>query len=265
MTTSAIRINNLTCHAGGRGARAVLDSISLEIPERSSVAILGPNGAGKTTLLKCIARIVRPTSGGIEILGKNTSTYSQRDLARVLSYVPQADARYLPFRVSEFVLLGRYPHLSPFSTLTPEDRHAADAAMDRTETRAFADRPVDTLSGGERQRVFIAGALAQGARILLLDEPSTFLDYKHQVEVVNLLRRLNRDEGVTLVSVTHDANAAALLGDRAIALKGGRVHFSGEMPALLAEGVLESVFDTPFDRIPAPSGQTLVRAREAAP
>lgn len=257
---SAIRIQNLVCRLGGR---AVLDGVSLEIPERSSVAILGPNGAGKTTLLKSIARIVGPTSGYIEILGKHTSSYPQRDLARVLSYVPQADARYLPFRVSEFVLLGRYPHLSPFSTLTPEDRVAADAAMDRTGTREFANRPIDTLSGGERQRVFIAAALAQGARILLLDEPATFLDYKHQVEVLELLRRLNQDEGVTLVSVTHDANNAARLGDQAIALKAGRVHFSGTIPALLADGVLESVFETPFDRIDTGSGETLIRAREA--
>ncbi len=261
MTTPAIAIRDLTCRLGGR---AVLDGVSLDIPAGGSVAILGPNGAGKTTLLKCIARIVRPASGAIEILGKASASYAQRDLARVLSYVPQADARYLPFRVSEFVLLGRYPHLSPFSSLTPEDRRAADAAMDRTGTREFADRPIDTLSGGERQRVFIAAALTQGARILLLDEPATFLDYKHQVEVVELLRGLNRDEGVTLVSVTHDANDAALLGDHAIALKAGRVHFAGEISALLAEGVLESVFDTPFDRIAAPAGQILVRAREAA-
>lgn len=259
--TAAIRIENLVCRLGGR---AILDGVSLEIPERGSIAILGPNGAGKTTLLKCIARIVRAASGTVQILGKNSVHYSQRDLARVLSYVPQADARYLPFRVSEFVLLGRYPHLSPFSTLSPEDRRAADAAMDRTETREFANRPIDTLSGGERQRVFIAAALAQGARILLLDEPATFLDYKHQVEVVELLRRLNRDEGVTLVSVTHDANNAARLGNHAIALKSGRVHFSGEIQALLAEGILESVFDTPFDRIPA-GDEVLVRARETAP
>ncbi len=258
--SAAIRVDNLVCRLGGR---AVLDGVSLEIPERSSVAILGPNGAGKTTLLKSITRIVKFSSGSIDILGKNTSRYSQRDLARVLSYVPQADARYLPFRVSEFVMLGRYPHLSPFSTLTPQDRIAADAAMDRTGTREFAERPIDTLSGGERQRVFIAAALAQGARILLLDEPATFLDYKHQVEVLELLRRLNRDEGVTLVSVTHDANNAARLGDQAIALKTGRVHFSGTVPALLADGVLESVFDTPFDRIEAGAGETLIRAREA--
>jgi len=262
MTAPAIVIRGLSYRLG---THAILEDVSLEIGEGASVAILGPNGAGKTTLLKCIARILRPTTGAVDILGKATSTYSQRDLARVLSYVPQADARYLPFHVSEFVLLGRYPHLSPFSSLTPDDRRAADAAMDRTGTREFADRPLDTLSGGERQRVFIAAALAQGARILLLDEPATFLDYRHQVEVIDLLRRLNREEGATLVSVTHDANSAALLGEQSVALKAGHVHFSGSTDALLAEGVLESVFDTPFDRIAAPSGQTLVRAREAAP
>jgi iron complex transport system ATP-binding protein len=261
MTAAAIATRDLSCRLGGR---TVLDGVSLDIAAGGSVAILGPNGAGKTTLLKCIARIVRPASGAVEILGRPAAAYSQRELARVLSYVPQADARYLPFRVSEFVLLGRYPHLSPFSSLTPDDRRAADAAMDRTGTREFADRPIDTLSGGERQRVFIAAALAQGARILLLDEPATFLDYKHQVEVVDLLRGLNRDEGVTLVSVTHDANDAALLGDHAVALKAGRVHFAGDVSALLAEGVLESVFDTRFDRIAAPAGHVLVRAREAA-
>jgi iron complex transport system ATP-binding protein len=263
MTGTAIDVRELVCTLGGRN---VLDRVNLSVESGQFVSILGPNGAGKSTLLRSLVRIVQPSAGEITVAGKRLDAYSQRALARVIGYVPQADARYLPFRVREFVLMGRYPHLSPFSSLTAEDTRAADDAMRRTETLVFSERAMDTLSGGERQRVFVAAALAQGAQILLLDEPATFLDYRHQVDVLALLRRLNRDEGVTMLYVTHDVNSVLRYSDHAVALKDGRVQFSGAPDALLREGVIEDVYDAAFERIVSPStGDTLVRPMERAP
>jgi iron complex transport system ATP-binding protein len=208
-------------------------------------------------------RILRPVAGEVSVRGRRLTAYSQRDLARVIGYVPQADARYLPFRTREFVLLGRYPHLSPFSSVSHADVRAADDAMRRTETLEFAERAMDTLSGGERQRVFIAAALAQGAEILLLDEPATFLDYRHQIDVLGLLQRLNRDEGVTMLYVTHDVNSAARYSTHAVALKSGRVRFDGSPAELLREGIIEDVYDAAFERIASPvGGDVIVRAVE---
>ena len=263
MTAAAIDVKGLVCELGGRN---VIDGVDILAGFGEFVAILGPNGAGKSTLLKCLVRILRPVAGEVWVRGRKLAAYAQRDLARVIGYVPQADARYLPFRVREFVLMGRYPHLSPFSSVTDADRSAADDAMRRTDTSAFAERSMDTLSGGERQRVFVAAALAQGAEILLLDEPATFLDYRHQIDVLGLLRRLNRDEGVTMLYVTHDVNSAARYSDYAVALKSGRVRFHGSAADLLREGVIEDVYDAAFERIVSPvGGDVVVRPMERAP
>lgn len=263
MSTDAITLRGIVCALGGRN---VLDGVDLSVGEGQFVSILGPNGAGKSTLLRCLVRIVRPASGDITVAGRALRNYSQRELARIIGYVPQADARYLPFRVREFVLMGRYPHLSPFSSVSGDDLRAADEAMRRTDVIEFAERAMDTLSGGERQRVFVAAALAQGARVLLLDEPATFLDYRHQIEVLGLLRRLNRGEGVTMLYVTHDVNSVARYSDQALALKEGRVQFFGTTAELLREGVIEAVYDSDFERITSPStGDVLVRPVERTP
>lgn len=263
MNGTAIEVRDLVCALGGRN---VLDGVSLRVESGQFVSLLGPNGAGKSTLLRSLLRIVRPASGSVSIGDRALTAFAQRELARVVGYVPQADARYLPFRVREFVLMGRYPHLSPFSSITEADTRASEDAMRRTDTFAFAERPMDTLSGGERQRVFIAAALAQGAQILLLDEPATFLDYRHQVDVLGLLRRLNRDEGVTMVYVTHDVNSVVRFSHHTVALKDGRVRFAGSPGELLGAGVLEDVYDAPFERLVSPvTGDVLVRPLETSP
>jgi iron complex transport system ATP-binding protein len=263
MSDPAISVRGLVCTLGGR---RVLDGVDLDVDSAEFVSILGPNGAGKSTLLRCLVRILRPSAGDVSIGGRRLDLFSQRELARVIGYVPQADARYLPFRVREFVLMGRYPHLSPFSSIAPQDVRAADEAMRRTETFDFADRAMDTLSGGERQRVFIAAALAQGARILLLDEPATFLDYRHQVDVLGLLRRLNREQGVTMLYVTHDVNSVLRYSSHAVALKDGRVRFAGTPVELLQTGVIEGVYDAAFERITSPlSGDIVIRPVGPAP
>lgn len=246
MSTPAIDITGLRYAIG---TTLILDDVSFRVGPGQYVSIIGPNGAGKTSLIRCINRLARAQDGRIRIFGQSLSDYTQRDLAKVISYVPQADARYFPFTVYEFVLMGRYPHLSPFSSVGPEDRAKVDEALELTGATAFAERSLQTLSGGERQSVFIAAALAQGARILLLDEPTTFLDYKHQVQVLTLLRRLNQQQDITIVAVTHDVNSGVLTSDRVLALKGGRVAFDGTPSDLIEKGVLENVYETGFELV----------------
>jgi len=256
VSTPALEVRGLNVALGGID---ILRDVNLVVEPGHYVSIIGPNGAGKSTLLKCFNRIVRASSGDLRIDGTPIAALSQRDLARRVGYVPQADARYLPFRVEEFVLMGRYPHLSPFSSIRPADRDAARDALHRTGTLRFAERSLDTLSGGERQAVFIAAALAQGARILLLDEPTTFLDYRHRVEVHALLDNLHATHPVTIISVTHDVNDAVLTSEKVIALKQGRVVFDGTPAKLIADETLEALYDTPFERIVSDRGETIVR------
>lgn len=225
--------------------QAILREVSFEVREGEYLSIVGPNGAGKTTLLKCIDRIYAGGSGEIRVFRRSLASYRQKELARRISYVPQADGRVFPFTVAQFVLMGRYPHLSPFSSISREDRRQVAEALDRTGTSPFAERLLDTLSGGERQKVYIAAALAQGADVLLLDEPTTFLDYRHQAEVRDLLARVNRD-GVTIVAVTHDMNRAALDSHRVVALREGRVAFIGSPAEVMTPAVLGAIYSTEF-------------------
>jgi len=250
VTSPMIKVSNVSVVLGGS---TVLESIDLQVQQGDSLAIIGPNGAGKTTLLKCMNRLVVPRSGSIEIQGHRQDELDQRDLAKIVGYVPQSDGNSLPFSVFEFVLMSRYPHLSPFASVTTEDKDVAYAALDKTGTRKFAERPLDTLSGGEHQQIMIAAALAQGAEVLLLDEPATFLDYRHQVSVSNLLKELHTKESLTLVTVTHDINVALQTSTRIIALKEGRIVFDDSPEVLLESGKLESIFDTSFESLTQPS------------
>jgi iron complex transport system ATP-binding protein len=172
--------------------------------------------------------------------------YKQRELAQLVSYVPQTDGRPFPFTVKEFVTMGRYPYLSPFSALSKKDRAAVNQVLALTGIERFSERHLDTLSGGERQKVFIAGALAQGAGLLLLDEPATFLDYRHQVEVHDILHQVNREKGVTVVMVTHDINSALRHSESVMALKEGSVAYDGPTKGIAENGVLEDLYDTAF-------------------
>lgn len=221
--------------------KAILREVSFSVAAEEYLSIVGPNGAGKTTLLKCLDRIYTGGSGDIAVFGRPLASYRQKDLARRLSYVPQADGRVPPFTAEQFVLMGRYPYLSPFTSVRREDRLAAREAMEVTGTAEFAGRPLDTLSGGERQQVYVAAAVAQGADVLLLDEPTTFLDYRHQAEVRALLARLNA-AGKTIVAVTHDVNRAALDSRRVVALREGRVVFCGEPGELMRADALRAIY-----------------------
>jgi iron complex transport system ATP-binding protein len=238
-----LEIERLRCSLGGA---AILESVSCTVPRGGFVSVIGPNGAGKTTLLRCLVRIVPFQGGGVTLDGEPLGTYRQKELARLVGYVPQGDARTLPFTVEEFVLTGRYPYLSPFTPIGRADREAARRAMEITGTVPFADRRVSTLSGGERQLVMIAAALAQNPRILLLDEPTAFLDPRHQSAVMSLLVELNRRHGVTVMMVTHDVNQAILAGQRVAVIDGGRTVHEGPAGGLARSGVLERVYRRRF-------------------
>ena len=244
MTDPIIRICDYSFCLGGK---AILQHISLTLERGEYLSIIGPNGAGKTTLLKCLDGIYQKGSGAIEIKGRPLEGYSRRDLAKLVSYVPQADGGSFPFMVKEFVLMGRYPYLSPFSSVSRQDKEAVFSALDLTGTAELGDRYLDTLSGGERQKVFIAAALAQGAEIILLDEPTAFLDPKHEEAIYRILGRVNRDSDATVISVTHDINHAVLVSRRILALKGGRVVFCGPSGDIIQqEGVLQEIYEKSF-------------------
>ena len=234
------------------GRKEILRDVSFSAARGEYLSIVGPNGAGKTTLLKCVDRLLVGGTGRIDVFGRPLESYAQKELARRISYVPQADGRVIPFTVRQFVLMGRYPYLSPFSSIDKEGRNAVDEALDMTGSAEFADRRLDTLSGGERQKVYVAAALAQGSDILLLDEPTTFLDYRHQAEIRDLLSRVNQQSKATIVCVTHDLNRAVLDSDRIVALGAGRVLFSGPPAEIMKSDVLERLFQTPFLLTPHP-------------
>ncbi len=243
MSTPAVRVTDLSCVISGT---RILDSVSITIDKGSYTSIIGPNGAGKTTLLKCLMRIIPVSTGTIEIMGEELRSYNQRRLARRIGYVEQGRADGFPFTVEEFVLLGRYPHLSPFSDVSKKDIGIMRKSLESTNTAHLAGRMFETLSGGEKQMVLIAAVLAQGAEILLLDEPATFLDPRHSGEIYRMLEDLNRRMGLTVICVTHDINNAILAGDGVVILKSGSVLFCGEPSDMTGSGILEKAFDKTF-------------------
>ena len=244
--TPLIRTSNLSIELNGH---EILRRIGFTVGRGEYLSIIGPNGAGKSTLLRCLCRIERRWRGTLELDGRPLASIRQREFARTAGYVPQAHGPCPPFTVGEFVRMGRYPYRTPFESLTPEDLGAVREAMEKAGVERFEDRRLATLSGGERQMVYLAATLAQGAEILLLDEPATFLDYRHQVELMRTLRALHRDAGVTVIAVDHDLNRVTGCSDRVLALRDGGVFFDGPPVALLEGSRLETLYGTPFTRI----------------
>jgi len=246
----AIEVRSYSFHAGGK---AILREVALTVDAGQYVSVIGPNGAGKTTLVKCIDRLLPGGSGEIRVFGRPLGEYPQKELARRVGYVPQADGRLFPFTVEQFVTMARYPYFSPFASVAQEDRRAVVEALDRTGTAEFAQRQIGTLSGGERQKVFLAAALAQQPDVLLLDEPTTFLDYHHQEEIRRLLLEVNRQLGVTILSVTHDVNHAALESDTVVALREGQVVFDGPPGEVMRPETLSEIYGSRFVLVDHPA------------
>ena len=229
----------------GYGARTVVREVSVTISAGEMVAIIGPNGSGKSTLLRGLARLQRPSSGRV-LLGENDiRSMAARDVARVLAILPQSPAAGVDLTVRELVWRGRYPHQGILQRATAPDFEAVNWALGAADVESLAERTLGSLSGGERQRAWIALALAQRPKVLLLDEPTSFLDIQHQVEVMHLLRRLNED-GMTVVLVLHDLILAARFADRVLALREGQVAFDGPPLAVFEPRNLERVFNVPM-------------------
>jgi iron complex transport system ATP-binding protein len=260
MSNRIIEITDFTFSLEGN---TILKDISLAVEEGDYISIVGPNGAGKTTLLKCISRIYRGGNGDIRIAGRPLNAYRQRALSRLISYVPQAGGSIAPFSVYEFVMMGRYPYLSPFSSPDQSDKTAVRDALEVTGVSFFKDRFLSNLSGGERQKVYIAAAIAQGANVLLLDEPATFLDPKHEAEIHALLARINRERGVTIVTVTHDINSAVLTSRRVFALKDGMVAFTGPPEKLINNEILNKIYGMSFQFVKHPQVDKMLVVSEA--
>jgi iron complex transport system ATP-binding protein len=238
-----IDITEVSCIIGGD---RILDSVSLVVSRGERVSILGPNGAGKSTLLRCVMRILPISSGSISIDGTDTLRMRRKQLAGRVGYVPQYHGGSCPFTVDEYVLLGRYPHLSPFSMAGDKDREIAMKALERTGMKNFSERSFDTLSGGERQMVQIAAVLAQGAEVLLLDEPSVYLDPGHRSGLMDLLATLNSEEAMAIVTVTHDINESILSGGKMVMIREGKIIFTGEPGLAITAGKLEELFGKQF-------------------
>jgi iron complex transport system ATP-binding protein len=227
---------------------AILEGLSVTIPEGCITALVGPNGCGKSTLLRGLSRLLKPKGGSVLLGGKAVSTLPTKTLAKELGILPQSPIAPEGLTVRELVAQGRYPHQAWFQQWALEDEKAVQNALEITGMSDLAERPVDALSGGQRQRAWIAMTLAQETRWLLLDEPTTFLDLSHQLEVLMLLQRLER-EGKTVVMVVHDLNHATRYAQHIIAMKAGRVVATGSPQTVITNELLREVFNVEADII----------------
>ncbi|MGZ4475710.1 MAG: ABC transporter ATP-binding protein [Nocardioides sp.] len=227
------------------GDRPIVTDLSLALPEGQVTVIVGANACGKSTLLRALARLLRPAGGQVLLDGRDVHTIPTRQLARRLGLMPQAPIAPEGIVVADLVARGRHPHQGLFGRWSAADDAAVAAAREATGVSDLADRAVDELSGGQRQRVWIAMALAQETSVLLLDEPTTYLDLAHQIEVLDLLARLNAERGTTIAMVLHDLNLAARYADHLVALRAGRMMAAGTPAEVVTEETVEAVFGLP--------------------
>lgn len=238
--TPALRAEELSV---GLGGSTIVRDVALDLESGLITALVGPNGSGKSTLLRTLARVLRPSAGAVLLDGRELHSRPSREVARRLSLLPQDASPPAGVTVRALVELGRQPHVARLGFLRRADREAVAWALAATGVEHLADRVVDTLSGGERQRAWLALALAQRTPLLLLDEPTTYLDVRHQLDVLELVRKLNRDHGLTVCWVLHDLNAAAAFSDRMVWLRDGRVVAQGPPEELMTPELVRRTFD----------------------
>ncbi len=224
------------------GARRALNQLNLSIGEGEVRALIGPNGSGKSTALQALADLIKPATGQVTIDGQPIASMSRRQLARQLAFMPQQPTAPDEMTVEQLVRQGRFAHVGLFRNYGPEDEKAIEWALESTGLMDFAGRSLSALSGGERQRAWISAALAQEAKVLLLDEPTSFLDIGYQIEVLDLVHHLSRERGVSIIMAIHDLNQAMSVCDRIALLSRGDMVFDGEPHQLAASGLIEKVF-----------------------
>ncbi len=232
--------------------RLIVEDLNVVIPNGKITALVGANGSGKSTILKAMARIMKPKGGSVFLDGQAIHRQSTKEVAKQLAILPQNPSAPDGLTVSELVGYGRFPHQKGFGSLSLEDKQMIQWAIEVTGMSEFHDRPVDQLSGGQRQRAWIAMALAQQTDILFLDEPTTFLDMAHQLEVLKLLQKLNSEEGRTIIMVVHDLNHATRYAQHMVAIKTGKVVSEGSPEEVVTQDVLREVFGIEADIIPDP-------------
>jgi len=244
--------------------RVIADGLSVSVPADSFTVIIGPNACGKSTLLRALARIMAPASGTVLLDGRAISSFPAKEVARRLGLLPQTSLAPDGITVADLVSRGRHPHQGVFRQWTRDDRRAVAHALAVTNTTSLSGRLVEELSGGQRQRVWVAMVLAQETPLLLLDEPTTFLDIAHQYELLELLRRLHAAGGRTLVAVLHDLNQAARYADHLIVMREGEVVAEGAPEEVMTAQLVEDVFGLPCTIIADPhTGSPLVVPRPA--
>lgn len=240
----------------GYDDKDIVKAVSTTIPTGKITAIIGANASGKSTLLRGVARLLKPRKGSVVLDGKAVHDMRSLDVAKIIGLLPQAPVAPESITVGDLVSRGRYPHQGWFARWNADDDRAVADALDATGTAELVDRKLTQLSGGQRQRVWIAMALAQGTDILLLDEPTTYLDINYQVEVLDLLTDLNHRSGTTVVMVLHELNLACRYADHVIAMKQGEIVVEGDPSDVITSEVVEDVFRLQCDVMPCPRSGT---------
>ncbi|MFC7307004.1 ABC transporter ATP-binding protein [Streptomyces monticola] len=240
----------------GYDQRIIAERLSVEIPDNSFTVIVGPNACGKSTLLRALSRMLKPSHGRVLLDGQTIHSMPAKKVARTLGLLPQSSIAPDGITVGDLVARGRYPHQGLLRQWSPEDERVVQESMASTGVAELADRYVDELSGGQRQRVWIAMALAQQTPLLLLDEPTTFLDIQHQIDVLDLCAELHEEQGRTLVAVLHDLNHAARYATHLIALRDGSVIAEGSPSEIVTAELVEEVFGLPCQIIDDPETGT---------
>lgn len=245
--------------------RTIVDELSLEIPDGGFTVVVGPNGCGKSTLLRALGRMLTPRSGRVVLDGNDIRSYRTKEVARRIALLPQSPLSPGAISVADLVSRGRYPYQSMLRQWSPEDEHVVSEALNEVGMRYAADQLVDELSGGQRQRVWIAMTLAQRTPVLLLDEPTTFLDIAHQIEVLDLCSQLHQS-GRTLVAVLHNLNLAARYATHVVAMRSGKIVMQGSASDVFTPELLREVFDLEALVLEDPeTGRPLVVPRDRRP
>lgn len=244
-----LETRNLTL---GYGSKTVIDALDLQIHEGKISVLIGSNGSGKSTLLRSLARLIKPEGGTVVLDGRQLAQWSTKELARHLAILPQGPVAPEGLTVRQLVEQGRYPHQGLLTPKSERDEKMINQALASTQLTAYAQQAVDSLSGGQRQRAWIAMTLAQDTSTLLLDEPTTYLDMAHQIEILDLLFELNREEGRTIVMVLHDLNLACRYADHVIAIRDQRIYAQGKPREIVSADLVKAVFDLSSDVIRDP-------------